>query len=135
MEEEKTCSCFCGCLDAGDAFWERYKRHSGKVSIVLSILGVVAASLSSQIPLAGTIATSITNLAIFFSGIAYEKLSGESKVLESDLLSLKNENQNLKERTEEQRTVISMITPKEETSSRYEEIKPFRVVFREPLIE
>jgi len=115
-------NCFCGLLDTFDQFWDKYKHHSGKVSIVLSICGVVAAALSSHVVVAGAVATSITNTAIFFSGIAYEKLSSESRALESDLATLRNENQR-------QQSVIATLSPRatESTASHYEDVRPFRL--------
>lgn len=87
IEDKKNC-CF-SLLDSFDGFWAEYKHHSGKVSIILSSIGAISSILVGQHILIGSIALTITNTAIFFSGIAYEKLKAENHKLNSDVESQK----------------------------------------------
>jgi len=82
-------------LDKFDNFWDKYKIHSGKISITISVIGGIGAILSGSHIVAGSVIIGITNLAIFFSGLAFEKLTNEFQNLEESNISLKNEKNNM----------------------------------------
>lgn len=82
-------SCCCSILNCADSFWEKYKHHSGKVAIGLSVLGATCSVLVGIHVVASSVALAITNGAIFFSGICYEKLKSANVALESDNQSLR----------------------------------------------
>lgn len=74
-----------------DEFWDEYKVHSGKVSLGISIVGGIGAILAGNSIIAGSIVIGVTNVAIFFSSIAYEKLVNDLNNTKKDNESLKNE--------------------------------------------
>ncbi|RTL06733.1 hypothetical protein EKK58_04320 [Candidatus Dependentiae bacterium] len=90
--------CVCNCLDFTDDFWKKYKHHSGKVSIGISILGGVGAVLSGVSIVASSIVIGVTNVAIFFSGLAYEKLNNQAKQIIDENISLQNDKNELVKR-------------------------------------
>lgn len=121
-------------LDCADEFWNKYKHHSGKISIGISILGAVSSILVGKYIIAGSVALAITNASIFMSGIAYEKLNIEHTKVESENKSLQNEKNNLVKRltqfhfpqstnTETPNNSNSNVS----TNTHYEEIKEFNL--------
>ena len=89
-QENKTdCNCCCGLLDCVDSFWDKYRHHSGKISVGISVLGAVSAILAGQHIILGSIMVGITNISVFFSGLAYEKLNSQAKKLNEDCESQK----------------------------------------------
>ena len=87
MEENNETDC-CG---VAEGFWNKYKRHSGKISITISILGgagSVALGLGVAI---GSVVLAITNIGVFFSGVAYEILKARETQLVKDNVSLNEE--------------------------------------------
>lgn len=132
-KDEECCGSCCDLLDDANLFWNRYKHHSGKVAIGLSILGAVSAILVGTSAIAGSVALAITNSAIFFSGICYEKLKSINAALENDNHSLRKQTQllNFKFGTSNQDSTEShrmqdVETPKSTTSTQYEPVKPFK---------
>lgn len=79
----------CGFIDN---IWDTYKKHSGKISIALSVCGTVGSILINQFVVIGSIVIGITNVAVFFSGIAIEKLQCDLKLLIKDNNHLQTEN-------------------------------------------
>lgn len=108
--------------------WDEYKHHSGKVSIALSIAGAVSAILAGKLIIAGAIALTITNTAIFFSGIAYEKLTNENKNLKTDNESLQNENRRMTsfKFPPDQPNGTPRTISQSSTQTMYEEVVPFK---------
>lgn len=90
--DKKSC---CAVLDYLDDFWLSYKHHSGKISLGLSILAAGSSILVSQHILLGSVALGLTNSAVFFSSIAYEKLNAENQTLHSECESVKQQNRRL----------------------------------------
>lgn len=84
QENKNDCYCCCGLLDFADTFWQKYRYHSGKISIGISVLGSVSAILTGQHLITGSIMVGITNVSVFFSGLAYEKLNNQAKKLNDD---------------------------------------------------
>jgi hypothetical protein len=85
---EKNC---CNYIDDLDDFLDSYQKHSGKISIVLSIMGGISAILAGKLIIAGSIAVGITNASLFFSGLMIEKIVNKKHIIESENKSLKNE--------------------------------------------
>ena len=116
MEDNNTKNCG----DVVDNFWEEYKKHSGKVSIFLSVLGGVGAILAGKLILASSIVLGVTNVAIFFSAVCYEKLQGDMKLLKKDNSSLKDE------KNEMVRKLTFYKFPDTPHSTEYERLKDVR---------
>lgn len=89
--KDETENCCCSCLNFSDDFWNKYKKHTGKVSIGISVLGGIGAILAGKLVIAGSIVVGVTNVAIFLSGLALEKFKADNNLLEKDNDSLKNE--------------------------------------------
>lgn len=90
-EEEKNCCC-CSIIDYLGNIWENYKHHSSKIAIIAAILGVTAAILVDYDVFASSVMIGVTNVSVFFSGIAFEKLRRES---DYNIEELKSENRRL----------------------------------------
>lgn len=84
-EEEKT---YC---DGLNDILDKYQKHSGKISICLSIIGGVSAILVGKFIIAGSIAIAITNASLFFSGLMTEQIVNKKNIVENENKSLKNE--------------------------------------------
>jgi hypothetical protein len=127
IEEEKRKCCCSSVLDWSDDFWQDYKKHSGKFAIALSVLGGISSILIGIKLIPASIALAITNSATFFSGVCYEKLKSENKLLETDNQSLRRQTtfvNNFKFPASESSTILE--TPKSTTSTQYETVKPFK---------
>lgn len=137
MNNENEDNINCSLLDYADEFWLKYKHHSGKVSIALSILGGVSAILVGKYIIVGSIAIAITNASVFMSGIAYEKLNTENTKMTNENKSLQNEKNDLVRRLTHFHFPhdASNITPSNgtpnnsnaSTSTNYEEVKEFKL--------
>jgi hypothetical protein len=97
MTNNKNESCLCEALDWGESFWNKYRHHSAKISIGLSILGGVSAILVGKFIIGGAICLAITNSAIFISGLALEKANNDVTNLETHNETLKKDNTELNE--------------------------------------
>lgn len=84
-EEEMTC------CDKFNNILDKYQRHSGKISICLSIIGGVSAILVGKFIIAGSIAIAITNASLFFSGLMTEQIVNKKNIVENENKSLKDE--------------------------------------------
>ena len=126
-EKEKTY------MEMFDEFLEDYQKHSGKVSIGLSVLGGVSAILAGKLIIAGSIAVGITNASLFFSGLMIEKIVNKKNIIENENKSLKNEMQkrmtliNNFQFPQDSQTNISPISPTTpvstaSTNTHYEEV-------------
>lgn len=88
--------CNCGCIDYIDAFWDKYKyKIASPLSISLSVCGATSGLLVPYFAVASSIAITITNVSIFFTSILLTKYMTENKNLNTDNISLKNENRRL----------------------------------------
>jgi len=123
----------CGIFDFADTIWAKYKHHSGKVSIGLSVLGFATSILIGKYVIIGSVGLAITNTAIFFSGIAYEKLNVENTKISSENESLQNDKKELAKRLtmfhfpnespQKDDITISNVS----TNTHYEEVKQFNL--------
>lgn len=124
-DDEKS---YFGILNKADEIWNAYKHHSGKVSIGLSILGGVSSILVGNLIIAGSVCLAITNTAIFFSGIAYEKLNVDYKIVSSENKSLINEKNDLVRRLTNYHFPTSEAPNSNvSTNTHYEEVKEFNL--------
>ncbi len=118
-----------GILDKFDDFLYEYQKHSGKISIILSIMGGVSAILAGKLIIAGSIAVGITNASLFFSGLMIEKIVNKKQIIESENKSLKNEIvkrqtliNNFKFPTKTPTETDYNISPSSVASTKYEEV-------------
>lgn len=126
--EEYECCC-CDVLRLGDRLWKEYKHHSGKVAIGLSILGGASSIIVGFNAVAGSVALAITNSAVFFSGVCYEKLKSQNAALENDNQSLRRQttllNFRMQTATPSQQS-NELQTPESVDGTQYESVQPFR---------
>ena len=88
--------CNCGCIDYIDAFWDKYKyKIASPLSVTLSVCGAASGLLVPHFAIASSVAITITNVSIFFTSILLTKYMTENKHLNTDNISLKNENKRL----------------------------------------
>ena len=85
----------CSILDSIDNFWNDYKKHTGKLSIAVSALGFTGAVLLGHNLIAGSIIIGVTNISVFLSGLAFEKIANDNELLTKDNNSLKNEKEEM----------------------------------------
>ncbi len=79
------------CCDKLNNILEKYQKHSGKISIGLSIVGGVSAILVGKFIIVGSIAIAITNASLFFSGLMTEQIVNKKNIVENENKSLKDE--------------------------------------------
>lgn len=68
-----------------------FKKHSGKFSISVSVLGGIGAILMSHYILASAVVIGITNIGVFFSGLCYEQLKNKNDNMKKEFMTLKQE--------------------------------------------
>jgi len=78
-------------IEKFDEFLDEYQKHSGKISIGLSILGGISAILVGKFIIVGSIAIGITNASLFFSGLMIEKIVNKKNIIANENKTLKNE--------------------------------------------
>jgi len=84
-EEEESC------CDKLNNFLDKYQKHSGKISIGLSIIGGVSAILVGKFIIVGSIAIAVTNASLFFSCLMTEQIVNKKNIVENENKSLKDE--------------------------------------------
>lgn len=63
-----------------------FKKHLGKMGIVLGALGAISSAfVSLGYPIVAGVALALTNCGIFIGGLAYERLSAENIKLNDDI--------------------------------------------------
>ena len=67
------------------------KENSGKFGITVSILGGVGAILIPHFTVLGAVVIGITNIGVFFTGLAYEQLKNKNNNIKKDFMKMKKE--------------------------------------------
>lgn len=92
MKNDDDDGCCCNLIDSLHEWWDVNKyRVSAPLAVGLSVGGGIGSILASQYILSTSVVTGITNVGIFFSGIALSAFSSENKKLAKDNISLSNE--------------------------------------------
>jgi hypothetical protein len=85
-------SCCCSVVDSLQDWWNVNKyRVSAPLAVGLSVCGGVGSVLSAYSIIGTSVVIGVTNVGIFFSGIALSAFSSENKKLSKDNISLCNE--------------------------------------------
>lgn len=89
-EDDLSCCCFV--IDSLQEWWNVNKyRVSTPLAVGLSVCGGIGSILVGKSIIGASIMIGVTNVGIFFSGIALSAFSSENKKLSKDNISLCNE--------------------------------------------